>query len=414
MKKHSAINVNSSSRINEIKARISLNRFDSRYEKLYTLGKGNFGKVYLVEDRESGEQYAVKVVDKKMFKSGDQRQHAQREQSICETFASGLSHKNIVRVYDVLTEDDYIYIVMEYVEGGELFDKIKQSKGLAEPTARRWFREIIEAVEYIHDNNIVHRDLKPENVLIDSTQRIRICDFGFGNVFKERHQVLSTYCGSPFYAAPEMVTATPYRGPPVDLWSCGVILFAMLTGSLPFQGDEMPQLFQKISRGQYTIPPYVTRDASDLIQKLLCKDAKDRITAKDCLLHPWLLPPTMTRCSLLTSSQLTLSSRLTNFSSRKKVSAFSKASSVSMATSLSSLTKAHNKTITTEHTTSSDKHSKPSEFFMRIFRKKSQITPVNNHNLDHVKNEKTIKTKFTFDRFRGFFKNSFQRRITAE
>lgn len=102
-------------------------------------------------NRLTPKQYAVKVVDKKMFKSGDQRQHAQREQSICETFASGLSHKNIVRVYDVLTEDDYIYIVMEYVEGGELFDKIKQSKGLAEPTARRWFREIIEAVEYIHD-----------------------------------------------------------------------------------------------------------------------------------------------------------------------------------------------------------------------------------------------------------------------
>ena len=403
---------NSYSRLNEVKSR-SANRFDSRYEKLYTLGKGNFGKVYLVEDRKSGEQYAVKVVDKKMFKSGDQRQHAQREQAICETFASGLSHKNVVRVFDVMTDNDYIYIVMEYVEGGELFDKIKQSKGLAEPTARRWFREIIEAVEYIHDNNIVHRDLKPENVLIDNTQRIRICDFGFGNVFKERHQVLSTYCGSPFYAAPEMVTATPYRGPPVDLWSCGVILFAMLTGSLPFQGDEMPQLFQKISRGQYTIPPYVTRDASDLIQKLLCKDAKERISAKDCLLHPWLLPPTMARCSLLTSSQLTLSSRLTNFSSRKKVGIFSKESSLSMTTSVSS-SKARNNTISFEHTGAADKHSKPLEFFSRIFRKKSQITPVNNNNLEHVKNEKVFKTRFNLGRFKGFFRTSFQKRITSE
>ena len=120
-------------------------------------------------------------MDKKLFKSGDQKQHAQREQLICETFASGLEHKNIVKVHEVMTENDFIYVVMEYVEGGELFDKIKQSRGLAEPTARRWFREIIEAVDYIHEvilntlhddhlfsnkikqNNIVHRDLKPEN-----------------------------------------------------------------------------------------------------------------------------------------------------------------------------------------------------------------------------------------------------------
>ncbi|CEP14178.1 hypothetical protein [Parasitella parasitica] len=403
---------NSNNRIDkQVKSR-SANRFDSRYEKLYTLGKGNFGKVYLVEDRKSGQQYAVKVVDKKMFKSGDQRQHAQREQSICETFASGLSHKNIAQVFDVITENDYIYIVMEYVEGGELFDKIKQSKGLAEPTARRWFREIIEAVEYIHDNNIVHRDLKPENVLIDNSQHIKICDFGFGNVFKERHQVLSTYCGSPFYAAPEMVTATPYRGPPVDLWSCGVILFAMLTGSLPFQGDEMPQLFQKISRGQYTIPPYVTRDASDLIQRLLCKDASDRISAKDCLMHPWLLPPTMARCSYLTSSQLTLSSRLTNFSSRKKVGVFSKASSVSTTTSLSN-SKAHNNTIAIEHPLTEKPNRKASEFFLRVFRKKSQITPVDSKNPEHVK-EKITRSRFSLSRFKGFFRTSFQKRITAE
>ncbi|KAI8637369.1 kinase-like domain-containing protein [Parasitella parasitica] len=406
------MNRHSLNRLNEVKSR-SANRFESRYEKLYTLGKGNFGKVYLVEDRKSGEQYAVKVVDKKMFKSGDQRQHAQREQSICETFASGLFHKNIVQVFDVITENDYIYIVMEYVEGGELFDKIKQSKGLAEPIARRWFREIIEAVEYIHDNNIVHRDLKPENVLIDNTQHIRICDFGFGNVFKERHQVLSTYCGSPFYAAPEMVTATPYRGPPVDLWSCGVILFAMLTGSLPFQGDEMPQLFQKISRGQYTIPPYVTRDASDLIQRLLCKDAKERISAKDCLTHPWLLPPTMTRCSYITTSQLSPSSRLTNFSSRKKVGVLSKASSVSTTTSLSS-SKTHNNTMTIVHS-STEKPRKRSEFFLRVFKKKSQITPVDSKNEEHVNvKEKITRSRFTLSRFKGFFRTSFQKRITAE
>jgi serine/threonine protein kinase len=123
--------------------------------------------------------------------------------------------------------------------------------------------------------------------LIDKTQQIQICDFGFGNIIQQQHQVLNTYCGSPFYAAPEMVTATPYRGPPVDLWSCGVILYTMLTGSLPFQSNDMPRLFQKISHGQFAMPTNITNEAADLIHRLLCKDPKDRITASECLLHPW-------------------------------------------------------------------------------------------------------------------------------
>ncbi|OBZ91213.1 SNF1-related protein kinase catalytic subunit alpha KIN10 [Choanephora cucurbitarum] len=367
--------------------------------------------------------YAVKVVDKKTFKTGDQKQHALREQTICETFATGLSHRNIVKVYDVLTENDFIYIVMEYVEGGELFEKIKQSKGLAEPTARRWFREIIEAVDYIHDHNIVHRDLKPENVLIDKTHRIRICDFGFGNIIKERHEVLNTYCGSPFYAAPEMVTATPYRGPPVDLWSCGVILFAMLTGSLPFQGDEMPQLFQKISKGVFTIPPYVTRDASDLIQRLLSRDAKERITTKECLLHPWLMPPTMTRCSLLTSSQLTLSSRLTNFSSRKKVNPYPEESCLTFMTTIVNEPKSTHQKIPTVINDSMPPppspiilkrrpNAKNQYFFFKLFNRKTQVAPASPILTHHKTEKKAPKQQFFLSRFKGLFKSSFQKRLT--
>ncbi|KAI8082751.1 kinase-like domain-containing protein, partial [Halteromyces radiatus] len=258
------------------------------YRNICTLGKGNFGKVLLAEDLTTGEQVAIKVVDKRLFKNGDQKQHAQREQSICEEFATELKHKNIVQIYDVISDEECIYVVMEYVQGGELFDRIKQDQKLTEPLARRWFREIVEAVSYIHENGIVHRDLKPENVLIDKKQRVRVCDFGFGKRIRERQEVLSTYCGSPFYAAPEMVTATPYRGPPVDMWSCGVILYAMLTGTLPFQGDDMPQLFRKISHGLYNTPRFISPDAAHLINRLLCKNAKDRITAAACLDHPWL------------------------------------------------------------------------------------------------------------------------------
>lgn len=247
-------------------------------------------------------------------------------------------------------------------------------------------------------------------VLIDKTQKIKICDFGFGNVVREQHEVLSTYCGSPFYAAPEMVTATPYQGPPVDLWSCGVILYAMLTGSLPFQGDEMPQLFQKISRGQYSIPPYVTRDASDLIQRLLCRDAKDRITAKDCLLHPWLTPPTYTRSSLNTS-QLTLSSRLTSFSTRKKVNVFS--GEESLSTLLDSKANTLMKpTLETEDMSPSCERTvilQSSHFFMRIFRKKSQVAPMTSESKPNEK--KVLKSKLIY-KFRVFLKTPFQKRIT--
>ncbi|KAI9318650.1 kinase-like domain-containing protein, partial [Dichotomocladium elegans] len=258
-----------------------------RYEKIRTLGRGNFGKVYLAKDGNTGEEVAIKVVDKTSFRSNDQRQHATNEKAICEKFSGRLKHKNIVRVHWVASDDESVYVAMEYIEGGELFEKIKQNHRLEEPLARRWFREIIEAVHYIHQNGIVHRDLKPENVLIDRHHHIRICDFGFGK-FCEQHQVLSTYCGSPFYAAPEMVTATPYRGPPVDMWSCGVILYAMLAGTLPFQGEDMPQLFRRINNATYSIPGYVSKEAADLIRRLLSKNPAQRITAEACLRHPWL------------------------------------------------------------------------------------------------------------------------------
>ncbi|KAG1207261.1 hypothetical protein G6F35_011043 [Rhizopus arrhizus] len=227
---------------------------------MHTLGSGNFGKVYLVEERASKEQFAAKIVDKKIFKAGDQKLHAEKEQKICEIFSKRLSHKHIVKIHEVFTEQDLIYIIMDYVEGGELFHRIREKKKLPENEARTWFREIMEAVDYIHENNIVHRDLKPEN-------------------------------GNPFYAAPEMVTATPYQGPPADVWSCGVILYAMLTGFLPFQADQMPELFRKIKAGEYRPPPGVSVIAADLIRKLLCVDARKRMTTKECLSHPWLLIP---------------------------------------------------------------------------------------------------------------------------
>ncbi|KAI7904445.1 kinase-like domain-containing protein [Cokeromyces recurvatus] len=421
-------------RFNEVKPRNTIT-FNEKYNKLETLGRGNFGKVYLVENNETKEKYAAKVIDRKAFKSIEQNQHIERELEICKSFASDLNHPNIVQVYDVMIENDYIYIVMDYIEGGELFDHIRQAKGLSPSTSRRWFRQLIQAVDYIHKNNIIHRDLKPENIMIDKSQRLRICDFGFGNIVKRQHEVLNTYCGSPFYAAPEMVTATPYYGPPVDLWSCGVILYAMLTGSLPFQGGDMPALFHRISSGIYTVPSSVNKDAIDLISRLLCRDAKQRYSAEDCLNHPW----------LASSSSSSLSSqRTTNFFKHYSLRCFPISSHIALASRLTrkkidilsttSLIETKFQVTTKEDDNEIMMHSKrrPSELFMRVFRKKSQIKPISiskknerisaepiienisKDKLNHSdsSSKKQFRSKYLFGKFRGFFNFSLQKRIT--
>ncbi|KAI9490966.1 kinase-like domain-containing protein [Zychaea mexicana] len=440
----------SSRRLDEVKSRKSA-LFDGRYEKICTLGKGNFGKVYLARDCTTGQEVAVKVVDKTSIKSGDQRQHALNEKEICEGFAQRLDHKNIVHVYEVFADHENIYVAMEYVEGGELFEKIKQRHRLEEPLAKRWFREIVEAVDYIHKNGIVHRDLKPENVLIDKYQKIRICDFGFGK-FCERQQVLNTYCGSPFYAAPEMVTATPYRGPPVDMWSCGVILFAMLAGTLPFQGDDMPQLFRRINTGAYTMPQHISQEAADLISRLLCKSAKGRISAEECLKHPWLNHKNRTVYGLEPSSSTSTTTKhrptTTTASSHPSLSRLPSSTAAATAAvdaahhstaqrqkqSANASTPTPTVTTTTlaASTSSSlqssrNKKSRASRLFTKMFTKKTQVAPTvraiektsvtataNQLSASQTKSKKRIKgvENKVVHRFKGLLKTAFQRRLT--
>ncbi|KAI8389377.1 kinase-like domain-containing protein [Blakeslea trispora] len=269
--------------------------FDDRYKKIKILGKGNFGEVFLAEDFTTRKRVAIKVVDTKKFKNEDQKRHAENEKEICRLFSKrNFRHPHIVNVKDVSVENYCNYYVLEYVDGGELYERIKREGKIQESQAKVWFRQLVEAVDYIHKHGIVHRDLKPENVLLDKAGTIRLCDFGFGKIF-DATQLLDTYCGSPFYAAPEMVTATPYRGPPVDMWSCGVILYAMLTGQLPFHCDTMPELFKKISMAEYMEPSTLSIEALDLIRSLLCRNPKRRMTAEGVLKHAWLKNNGMTK-----------------------------------------------------------------------------------------------------------------------
>ncbi|KAF9431281.1 NUAK SNF1-like kinase 2 [Podila epigama] len=275
------------------------------YSYIGTIGQGNFGKVLLAENDTTGEQVAVKILEKAQFKSEQQRLHATREARLMAT----LRHPNIVDVKTVLEDDARILIVMENLTGGELFDYISNKGSLDEREARRIFHQIVLAIHYCHENNVVHRDLKPENILLDSERNVRVADFGFGNNWhKDRH--LTTYCGSPFYAAPEMVSGTPYIGPETDVWSLGVILYVLVCGRLPFDASDLPQLFAQIKRGNYQKPREGSIDVCSLIHRMLTVDPKRRATLADVLRSRWMradgMEPMITTLPTLSTAPTTL------------------------------------------------------------------------------------------------------------
>mmetsp|Transcript_3714 Transcript_3714/g.11463 ORF Transcript_3714/g.11463 Transcript_3714/m.11463 type:complete len:446 (-) Transcript_3714:590-1927(-) len=195
-------------------------------------------------------------------------------------------HPHIIRLYEIIYTPTDIYMVMEYVPGGELFDFIVSNGRLSEPRARTMFQQLISGVEYCHQHAVVHRDLKPENLLLDSEQQLRIADFGLSNVMKDG-DFFKTSCGSPNYAAPEVISGKLYAGPEVDVWSCGVILYALLCGSLPFDDENIPNLFKKIKGGIFTLPGHMSDEIKDLISRMLVVDPLQRITIPEIRRHRW-------------------------------------------------------------------------------------------------------------------------------
>jgi 5'-AMP-activated protein kinase catalytic alpha subunit len=203
------------------------------------------------------------------------------------------THPHIIRLYEVIDTPTDIFLVNEYVSGGELFDYIVSKGRLSSDEARNFFHQIVSGVEYCHFQKIVHRDLKPENLLLDSNLNIKIADFGLSNLMRDG-DFLRTSCGSPNYAAPEVISGHLYAGPEVDVWSCGVILYALLCGSLPFDDESIPNLFKKIKSGMYSLPSHLSQLARNLIPRMLEVDPMKRITIPEIRLHPWFqhkLPP---------------------------------------------------------------------------------------------------------------------------
>ncbi|XP_053334307.1 serine/threonine-protein kinase MARK2 isoform X7 [Clarias gariepinus] len=234
-----------------------------KYRLLKTIGKGNFAKVKLARHVLTGKEVAVKIIDKTQLNSSS-LQKLFREVRIMKL----LNHPNIVKLFEEIETEKTLYLVMEYASGGEVFDYLVAHGRMKEKEARAKFRQIVSAVQYCHQKFIVHRDLKAENLLLDADMNIKIADFGFSNEFTLGNK-LDTFCGSPPYAAPELFQGKKYDGPEVDVWSLGVILYTLVSGSLPFDGQNLKELRERVLRGKYRIPFYMSTDCENLLKKFL-------------------------------------------------------------------------------------------------------------------------------------------------
>lgn len=253
------------------------------YKLRDTIGHGTYGTVRLATHIPSGIQYAIKVLHKSQMTDNKHILRVQRE----IRFLRLLHHPHIIKVKDFFESQLDIFIVMEHIAGGELFDYIVSHGRVKEAESRRFFRQIISAVAYCHENSVIHRDLKPENLLLDERKNIKLIDLGFANNYKQS-QLLDTYCGSPNYAAPEMISGKRYNGPEVDVWSLGIILYALVCGCLPFEDKNLRRLCKKIVAGEYTDPvDIVGADCRHLISRLLDVNPMKRAKLKEIFSHPW-------------------------------------------------------------------------------------------------------------------------------
>ncbi|XP_077180169.1 serine/threonine-protein kinase MARK2 isoform X10 [Paroedura picta] len=276
-----------STKSNMLRGRTSATSADEQphignYRLLKTIGKGNFAKVKLARHVLTGKEVAVKIIDKTQLNSSS-LQKLFREVRIMKV----LNHPNIVKLFEVIETEKTLYLVMEYASGGEVFDYLVAHGRMKEKEARAKFRQIVSAVQYCHQKFIVHRDLKAENLLLDADMNIKIADFGFSNEFTFGNK-LDTFCGSPPYAAPELFQGKKYDGPEVDVWSLGVILYTLVSGSLPFDGQNLKELRERVLRGKYRIPFYMSTDCENLLKKFLILNPSKRGTLEQIMKDRWM------------------------------------------------------------------------------------------------------------------------------
>ena len=256
------------------------------YTFLKTIGEGTFGKVKLALHKLTQEKVAIKILEKKKINS---KKDLERIEKVIK-YMKILNHPNIVKIYEIIEDENNFYIVMEYVPGGELFNYIVKNKRLTENEASFFYSQIIHIIQEIHKHKICHRDLKPENLLLTQNKTIKIIDFGLSNEYID---YLMTPCGSPCYASPEVIKGMKYSGLGIDLWASGIILFSMLCGYLPFDDKNNDVLFKKILKCKIEFPKnnnvIISENAKDLILKILQLEPAKRITLDEILVHPFLV-----------------------------------------------------------------------------------------------------------------------------
>ncbi|KAJ6806411.1 putative CBL-interacting protein kinase 5 [Iris pallida] len=255
-----------------------------RYEMGRLLGQGTFAKVYYARNVTSAQSVAVKVIDKEKVLRVGLIDQIKREISVMRL----VKHPNIVQLHEVMATKGKIYFVMEYVRGGELFNKIAKGK-LKEDAARKYFQQLISAVDYCHSRGVYHRDLKPENLLLDENGNLKVSDFGLSALSDCRKQdgLLHTTCGTPAYVAPEVINRKGYDGTKADIWSCGVILFVLLAGYLPFQDTNLIEMYKKIGKGQFKCPNWFPYEARKLLSKILDPNPDNRISITKIMENSW-------------------------------------------------------------------------------------------------------------------------------
>ena len=248
-----------------------------------TVGDGAFSVVKLAYNEELSQYFACKIVPKSRLST----HHLEKRFEVEIRINQQMHHPGVVGLVDILKDAQNYYVIMEFCPNGELFQYIVDHGRLSEEESKPKIRQILETLAYIQSMNVTHRDLKPENILLDQYGQLKISDFGLSR-FLDSNGLANTPCGSPCYASPECISGKPYDGKTTDVWSCGVILYAMVTGQLPWTKRNQTQLFEQIRHGEYTIPSYISYQCADFIRGLMTVDCKKRLTIEQAFKHPFL------------------------------------------------------------------------------------------------------------------------------
>jgi serine/threonine protein kinase len=255
-----------------------------KYEMGKILGQGTFAKVYRARNTKTSESVAIKVIDKEKVVKVGLIDQIKREISVMKL----VRHPNIVQLYEVMATKTKIYFVLEHVRGGELFAKVQRGR-LKEDAARKYFQQLICAVDFCHSRGVYHRDLKPENLLLDENSNLKVSDFGLSALAdcKRQDGMLHTTCGTPAYVAPEVINRKGYDGAKADIWSCGVILFVLLAGYLPFHDKNLMEMYKKIGKAEFKCPHWFSTDVKRLLQRILDPNPSTRISMEKIMENPW-------------------------------------------------------------------------------------------------------------------------------